>query len=300
VQQKQTDRAFLLLLSVVFLFQAAPLHAASALDRVLALISQMYPSGIGQTMANIAANQREFTSSVRVLEVGDRVVIGYNSEGATIEAVAQQFGLLVPAEQANSLSNGVAAGLYPIGSALYSLPPAGQLSIFDEGRSGDRLSLAENSILAKIDGSIHTLLEVVPQSTGQGLQSRLAEIASLDVALLQTTVLGAVNTGEIITNIEVIVENMGSGATPAIEFAEIIRGGRGAESFASAGDTKALTTRLWTVGGALNAPTFSLNMTSNSLGITGRVDTILRGTSSKIETISTTVLGAVNVGKTAP
>ena len=181
---------------------------ASLLAEVLDRIARMGPSPLAAIMVNASVNAPAALTTPRHLAQGMRVIVGYAASGAPVEAVAGQDGLLITPETADNMRTGLAAGLYPIGSAVFSLPPAGQLSLYEADRDGLRLQRATEMALATVDGSITTIIDglLLPDLAPLGTVAR--SVAATDPRALRidqvtTTVLGAVNSGEIVSAIAV-------------------------------------------------------------------------------------------------
>jgi hypothetical protein len=273
--------------------------SASILERVLALLDAAYPH---IKASNIAANVAETISHPtiqnRSLSTGDRVIIGYDMTGTAVLGTADAVGVWVDPSQASALGSGVSAGLYPVGSAIYALPPAGQLSIFEQSSNGSSLPLAQETVMMRIDGSItNTLTAVMPKLTSNVSAFNSGSLWSeLDVSRMGSTALGAVNAGEIITHIHVITGLEALGVN-GIDLAHLGRGPNATFDQARTGEISALTDRVSQMGGGLNESMAALNIASNSAEVTGRVNTIIVGLNGSIGDIVTTTIGAVNGGK---
>lgn len=276
---------------------------ASVLERVLQLLDAAYPhikaSGIS---ANIAENTSNPIALNQTLKSGDSVVIGYDVTGTAIFGTADALGVLVAPTQAAALGSGVNARLYPIGSALYSLPPAGQLSIFEQASNGDVLSLAQETVMTRIDGSITNLVMTVtptlaPDVTAFG-SSMTSTYIDFSVMGMGSTALGAVNAGEIITNVQVLTGIDALGVKD-IGLAHLNRGPNQSLNQAVAGDVLAISSRINQMGGSLNESVLSLNLATNSSEVTGRVQNTILGLNARVDNIVTTAIGAVNGGSIA-
>ncbi|MFO8127505.1 hypothetical protein [Yoonia sp.] len=228
--------------------------------------------------ANIAENISNPTIQNRSLATGDRVIIGYDTSGTAVLGSADAFGVFVDPSQASALGSGVSAGLYPVGSALYSLPPAGQLSIFAQTSSGGPLTPAQETVMTRIDGTItNVLTSVTPRLTSDVTAFNSGMFSSyIDVSTMGSTALGAVNAGEIITHIQVITGRDALG-TNGIDLAHLGRGPNTAFDYAQAGEISALTHRVRQMGGGVNESMLALNIASNATEVTGRVSNIIVG-----------------------
>ena len=280
-------------------FAAAPACAsASILERVIALLDSAYPHiKASNISANIAENISNPTIQNRSLATGDQVIIGYDTSGTAVLVTADAFGVWVEPSLASALGSGVSAGLYPVGSALYSLPPAGQLSIFAQTSSGGTLTPAQETVMTRIDGTItNVMTSVTPRLTSDVTAFNSGMFSSyIDVSTMGSTALGAVNAGEIITHIQVITGPDALGAS-GIELAHLGRGPNATFDQALAGEISALTHRVSQTGGGLNESALALNIASNMTEVTGRVSNIIVGLNGSIGDIVTTTIGAVNGG----
>lgn len=280
-------------------FAIAPTCAsASILERVLELLDFAYPHiQASNISANIAENISNPTIQNRSLATGDQVIIGYDPSGTAVLGTADAFGVFVDPSLASALGSGVSAGLYPIGSALYSLPPAGQLSIFAQTSSGGTLTPAQETVMTRIDGTItNVMTSVKPRLTSDVTAFNSGMFSSyIDVSTMGSTALGAVNAGEIITHIQVITGPDALGAS-GIELAHLARGPNATFDQALAGEISALTHRVSQTGGGLNESMLALNIASNMTEVTGRVSNIIVGLNGSIGDIVTTTIGAVNGG----
>ena len=266
---------------------------------MIALLDAAYPHiKASNISANIAENISNPTIQNRSLATGDQVIIGYDTSGTAVLVTADAFGVWVEPSLASALGSGVSEGLYPVGSALYSLPPAGQLSIFAQTSSGGTLTPAQETVMTSIDGTITNVMSsVTPRVTSDVTALNSGMFSSyIDVSTMGSTALGAVNAGEIVTHIQVLTGPDALGAT-GIDLAELAKGPNATFDYALAGDVSSLTHRISQMGGGLNESMLALNIASNSSEVTGRVSNIIVGLNASIGNIVTTTIGAVNGGK---
>lgn len=287
-----------LLAATFLLSMGAATASASILERVIALLDAVYPElKASNISANIAENFSNPTTRVRSLKVGDSVIIGYDTEGMAVLGTADAVGVWVDPLQSAALGSGVSAGLYPVGSAIYALPPAGQLSIFEQSSDGASLGLAQEIVMTRIDGSINNVITSVPPILTTDLtafDSRM-RASYVDVSTIASTALGAVNTGEIVTHIKVLTGSNALGA-PVMDLAQLAKGPNATFEAANAGNVSAIAHRITQMGGGLEESMLALNVASNSSEITGRVSNIIVGLNASIGSIVTTTIGAVNGG----
>lgn len=271
--------------------------AASVLERVLELASALYPQiRAANFSANIAENFGTLAVAQKTLGGGDRVIIGYDGLGAAVYAVAGPSGVLVtPAQTTTLISGGVSAGLYPLGSALYAIPPAGQLSIFNQTATGALLDQARTSYLTRIDGSITNIIgSIYPPEITQ-VAAIEAGARSFDFGGIASTALGAVNAGEIVTKVQVVTGTDAMGLS-SFDLARLSKGPNIVFDYAATDVTSAMVNRVAQMGGGAEASMLAINLATNSTDVTGRVTNIVSGVNGAIVNIITTTLGAVNGG----
>ena len=274
---------------------------ASLLSEILDRIAKMGPSPLAAIMVNASVNAPIPLQTPRYLADGMRVIIGYDALGRAVEATAGASGLLVTPETSSGLQSGLAAGLYPVGSAVFSLPPAGQLSLYEADRNGARLERAQEAVLAVVDGSITTIIDGILLPDLAPVQAMASNIQPLDPRLVDmsrvsTTVLGAVNSGEIVSAIEVdriLGETM---VMVDIAGAEIATGHSVRIDQAINSTTQSVDFAARHMGGANDIGALIVNIGLNASMVTGSVVTRVTGQSTEIASITTTVIGAVNSG----
>lgn len=275
---------------------------STTLVEVLRKIAAMGPSPLGAVMMNASVNRPQNTRRPAQLQTGQTVIIGYDPSGAAVTAPAGATGVLINPSQAAQLGSGLAAGLYPIGSQLYSVPPAGQLSLYQADQRGNQLEQATTMALATIDGSIQNILTAAlfPDLAEVGIRAiDVSYQATRGIAFedLSTTVLGAVNSGKIISEIRVdaIVPDGATllGTHPAI----IGSGAMIGLDQAIAGNVAALSVTQAAIGTQTDVSALILNLSQSASGINAQVSNMIDGQSASIRTITTTAIGAVNDGR---
>jgi hypothetical protein len=277
---------------------AAPsVASASILDRVLELIDAFYPKiRAANFTANIAENSGSLRTTQKALGSGDRVVIGYDGLGTPVLAVSGTSGVLVtPAQAATLSSGGVSAGLYPVGSALYAIPPAGQLSIFNQTASATLLDQARTSYMTRIDGSITNIIGTMYPPEISHVAALEAGAKFFDLGSIGGTALGAVNAGEIVTKVQVVAGPDALGLS-GIDMARLSKGPNITFDFASTDITSVLSNQVGHLGGSADASMMAINLATNSTVVTARVLNIISDVNGHVDSIVTTALGAVNSG----
>ena len=287
-------------IAVAALALSAQTAGASTLEGVLERINQMGGSPLMSIMANLAETIATPVTEDRKLLEGDRVILGYDISGNPVTTVAGPTGVTVTPVLAASMTSGVAAGLYPVGSALYALPPAGQLSLFDETVTGRALETARELAMSRIDGSVTNIIEglllpdLVPATlVAAQIAQSMAEnqIVMHDIS---TTVLGAVNTGEIVTNVTISLQ---PGGSVDMALAGISNGAEIAVQQAQTRSASASSVQISQIGGQPDVQALALNIAHSASAITGAVVNRVNGQSVVVGDIVTTVLGAVNGGR---
>lgn len=277
---------------------------ASLLSEVLDRIARMGPSPLATIMVNASVNALNPLQTPRKLAEGMRVIIGYDPLGRAVEAHAGPLGILVTAEASLGMQSGLAAGIYPVGSALFSLPPAGQLSLFEADLNGARLERATEAVLAAVDGSVTTIIDGHLMPDLAPVQALAGQIQQPDAQAVQldrvtTTVLGAVNSGEIVSSIR--VDQLVDTATIVVDLAEarIATGHSFITGQAVAGNAQAQAFKASQIGGEENLSSLLINLSMNASAISGTVVTEVRSQTTRVSSITTTVIGSINSGVVA-
>jgi len=131
-------------------------------------------------------------------------------------------------------------------------------------------------ISTTIDGSITNLITGVSAATAQAVagagSATVFSMPTVDLGNMTTTVLGAVNTGEITLGVNATVDEAGTATTRAI----------------SASMTQ--------IGGSADTGAVVLNVAHNASAINGSIQNTMTAVNGSIGAASTTALGAVNTG----
>ncbi|MFC3086796.1 hypothetical protein [Tabrizicola soli] len=129
------------------------------------------------------------------------------------------------------------------------------------------------TMMTAIDGSItNTLTGVTTATADVGGTVIALDQVTVDLGDMATTVLGAVNTGEITLGVNQDV------------------------SEAIAGSSSAVSAAIEQLGGSVDSAALVLNVASNATDIIGSVNTTMTGLNGSMGDVATTVLGAVNTG----
>lgn len=287
--------------AAALMFATSSAAGASILEAVLERIAGMGQSPLAAIMANVAESSGGPVEATRVLRPGDRVIIGYDSAKVPVYGTASPAGVLVTTAQAEAVvPTGLAAGLYPVGSALYALPPAGQLSLYEEAQDGLKLDRARELMLSRIDGSVTNIVTglLFPDLAPRTLISAYDGTAAQDlfgIDEINTTVLGAVNAGEIVTRVSVKYVTEHLDAAVGMSLAEISSGANMTLNEVAVDTARARSITSSQLGGPDGAA-LALNMAANVMEITGRVENRVQGHGASVARAVTTVIGAVNGG----
>ncbi len=128
------------------------------------------------------------------------------------------------------------------------------------------------TLLNTIDGSITNTIEDVNAATASTGSVFAMEQVTVDIGDLSTTVLGAVNTGEITLGVNQDL------------------------SEAIAGTSSAVSSSITQIGAVADTSALVLNVASNATSVVGSVNSTFAGLKGSIGDVATTVLGAVNTG----
>lgn len=141
--------------------------------------------------------------------------------------------------------------------------------------NGTFVNIAENTGVGGINGSILNTVSGITAAARSATADAIAieyAIPVLNWGDMSTTVLGAVNTGEISLGLNAKVEDARTRSTEAVRVGLVQLGG--------SGGTGVLV----------------INMASNMSGVDGRIANAMTSVSGTIGNLSTTTLGAVNTG----
>lgn len=130
----------------------------------------------------------------------------------------------------------------------------------------------QRDVATTIDGSVTNVISGVTEATAAAGTAGAILVQEVDVGNIATTVLGAVNTGDIAVGVN-------SSANEATSAA-----------------SRALTASMSVVGGSADTGSMMLNISHNSSVINGSVSNMLVAVNGSVGNIATTTLGAVNTG----
>jgi len=134
----------------------------------------------------------------------------------------------------------------------------------------------EQSLTPDIDGSITNLITGVSAATAQAVagagSATVFSMPTVDLGNMTTTVLGAVNTGEIALGVNATVDE------------------------AATTTTRAISAAMTQIGGSADTGALVLNVASNAGSINGSIQNTMIALNGSIGSAGTTALGAVNTG----
>lgn len=274
-------------------------HAQPTLQRVLAAISNSSLVSAHSISANIAETvSTGLVAEPRTLTASDRVIIGYDTNGAPVEATADIFGLTVTAQQAAALGAGVPPGFYPAGSRLFALPSSVQVSLFDAGADGSILAEARVLTESRIDGRItNRISRILPDDLARVAAVATDETALTTLGMIGTTTLGAVNAGTIVTDVVARYDPDATRTQIDLAMAGLAIGAAGAVSAAETSAGMARRELSYMAGGSADTALAMLNIATSRMNVTGAVLTIVQQQSLRIEAVTTTALGALSGGQ---
>jgi hypothetical protein len=174
------------------------------------------------------------------------------------------------------------------------------LSLFDETVTGRALETARELAMSRIDGSVTNIIEglLLPDLVPATLvAAQIAQSVAENQIVMQdirTTVLGAVNTGQIVTNVTVSFQ---PGGSVDLALAGISNGADIAVQQAQTRSAWASSVQISQIGGQPDVQALALNIAHSASAITGAVVNRVNGQSVVVGDIVTTVLGAVNGGR---
>jgi hypothetical protein len=267
--------------------------ATTVLESVLHVIDRMQPSPLGAIMANVAQSG-SFTDVPRDLRAGDSVIVGFTETGLPVTAVASIDGVDVTPDLAGQTVQGLAAGLYPLGSAMFVLPPAGQLSIYDQGRNGMQLQRATEAVVTRIDASVRHLVqaELFPDLAAIG-GPVVINPTNIILQRINTTAIGAVNAGDVVAGLTYDF-GIPSSVRPTLSAVSV---GSNVDSHAArTANVIAERIAIRQIGSDPALGALILNAANNHSDIAGNVSVHIASSVAQLGEVLTTALGAVNGG----
>lgn len=268
------------------------------LERIIPLIQEIENVHFESIHANIAENAPTgLMDTSRTLAPGDQVIVGYDANGQPNFLTVGLDGLYITEQDTLNHVRGLPPGYYPIGSMLFQLEPGAQLSLYNSDADGQMLELARELIFAGIDGRITShITGAVLQDLTDLMAAQVNYDEAFDIGEVQSTVLGAVNTGQIVTNVTVDYRPDLDAAQINIPPSSIFTGHSGELQTAINSGTFAVQSAHVATGGSAEAAVIGINIATNTSEVTGAVLTRIQSRSASIQNLVTTAIGAVNGG----
>lgn len=274
------------LLATTALVIAATSGAASAqsvLERVLDSINTTNMLPVTGTFANIAENVAVLGQSTEYTIDTDGAGTGITTSTISEAAYNDMLNAAVAAE-VNTITtrynSTTGAQEWVYNTTAYSSSAAAQAAAATAASNtfvGAYKPLASSTgapvILNAIDGSITNTMNGISEATANvGNDVYAFEEVTVDIGDLSTTVLGAVNTGDITLGVNQDV------------------------SEAISGTSSAVSASINQLGGVTDQTALVLNVASNATDVIGSVNNSFTSLNGSIGNVATTVLGAVNTG----
>ena len=199
--------------------------------------------------------------------------------GSVLERVLSSINTTVSPEVPTGTFANIAENIAVLDSVVVYRNAAGNViskAAYDalpEGEQTAYTSVVSNVILNKIDGSITNVINESANATANvGTQVEAVTGLTTTFGDLSTTVLGAVNTGDITLGVNQNVDEAISGTASAV------------------------SAQLSAIGSVADQSALVLNVASNATDVIGSVANTMTGVNATYGDIGTTVLGAVNTG----
>lgn len=270
--------------AVAVLALSGAASAQSVLERVLSQIDNSTNlASVNGTFANIAENLGGTTTVTGYADVDGNIVTTaqYNSylQAASDAAAASITVVAQPVVADFDLTTPAGAAAYADAVSAYDA----YLTAVSSARSGAEEAFAAGftqvttTVSAGIDGSITNVVDGITAATqtalaGAGVSAIEWNMPTMDFGDMSTTVLGAVNTGDITLGVNQAVDEAKTSSTGAYS---------------------AVVDQL---GGSADTGAIVLNIASNMTGVNGSISNTMTEVNGSVGAAATTVLGAVNTG----
>lgn len=261
--------------AIALVAMAGAASAQSVLERVLTSIEDTpNASTVNGTFANIAEN-------IGVLSTEQIATYSYEgdivSEDQLDLIIASEIDLAIAAIVFND--GGAGADTWTFGGSTYTSLADAQEAATNAARNAVLLDAefagfadGASVLLNTINGSITNTMEGIAAATASNGSVFAINEVTVDIGDLTTTVLGAVNTGDIALGANMDVSEAVAGASQAIHGT------------------------IDQIGGSVDTAALVLNVASNSTAVLGNVNNQFASLNGSIGNVATTVLGAVNTG----
>ena len=263
---------------------AGAASAQSVLERVLSKIDNSTNlASVNGTFANIAENIGGTTALTVYYDANGNMLTAdqyaANVDAAQDAAAAAVTIVAQPDPEDFDLTDVEEATDYAAALAAYD----DYVSDVAEARAtvlGTFAETYEQSVIfqtTSIDGSIANVVDGISEATqvaiaNAGVSATEWDMPTMDFGDMSTTVLGAVNTGEITLGVNQAVDE------------------------AKTSSTGALSSLVDQIGGSADTGAIVLNVASNMTGVNGSIRNTMSEVNGSVGNAATTVLGAVNTG----
>ena len=269
--------------AIAVMAMAGTASAQSVLQRILTSITDVpNASTVNGTFANIAEN-------IGVLQTEKIAIYGFDGDGglgpvggvvtqAELNAIIAQQTAAAIASITPRTTAGVVTG-YEFDEVVY--PTLAEAEAAAQ-RAATEFVLEDviplgfvdgaTALLNQIDGSITNVMQGITAATASNGSVFAINEVTVDIGDLTTTVLGAVNTGDIALGANMNVSEAVAGASQAIHGT------------------------IDQIGGSVDTAALVLNVAANSTSVLGNVNNTFSSLNGSIGNVATTVLGAVNTG----
>lgn len=287
--------------ALLMAFAGAASAQQSVLERVLAQVDNSTNlASVNGTFANIAENiggtTTVYNNGTTTLTVDEFAALAsadhkanytsvagtsYISNDGSSVVTAAQYALLSAADKAEYTLVSSTSGIFvsnltgeiitneEYNGITYANAAAVQLAV-------DAYNAVTVSGLEGINGSINNVINGLDTATMVAAVGSITAteylLPTIDLGNISSTVLGAVNTGEITLGVNQAVDQ------------------------AKTTSTGALSSVIDQIGGSADTGALVLNIASNMTGVNGSINNTMTGVNGSVGTAATTVLGAVNTG----
>lgn len=287
--------------AVLVAFAGAASAQQSVLERVLSQVDNSTNlASVNGTFANIAENiggtTTVYNNGTTTLTVDEFAALAsadhkanytsvpstsYVNNAGTSVLTATQYGLLSAADKAAYTLVSTTTGYFvsnitgeiisneSYNGITYANAAAVQTAV-------DAYNAVTVSGLEGINGSINNVINGLDTATMVAAVGSITAteylLPTIDLGNISSTVLGAVNTGEITLGVNQAVDQ------------------------AKTTSTGALSSVIEQIGGSADTGALVLNIASNMTGVNGSINNTMTGVNGSVGTAATTVLGAVNTG----
>jgi ribosomal protein L30E len=288
----------LLATTAILMSFAGAASAQSVLERILSKVNNdTNLASVNGTFANIAEN---IGGSTTVFNNGSTTLTAVEYNALAAAPVEEDYTVVATGDAVNTSTGAVISaaaylllgaevkGSYAVAGASAYFTGADGVAILASTKTALPSQAEQNAAIAAyeavtiggiegINGSINNVINGLDTATMVASVGAVTAVEFLlptvDLGNISSTVLGAVNTGEITLGVNQSVDQ------------------------AKTSTTGALSSVIDQIGGSADTGALVLNIASNMTGVNGSINNTMTGVNGSVGTASTTVLGAVNTGK---